>query len=193
MLPVKGTRQPHKQQFLAYSIHFTSGHATLTLVTYHPPFSIATQYGIKYKCCICSKVFNLCHVLFTMLASSCECLDKVPQVLTIISYSSLSLLWNNVCTSTVKHALNWCADLTHDSPLNRWVHLGTAWHPKFAHLLYVEVVSWLANTCNTIMLASFPALPLFSYCSMQKGEGKPGPFYHMNGVSIYILRKRSSF
>ena len=48
-----------------------------------------------------------------------------------------------------------------------------------------------------INLASFPGLPIIQFliaCSMQKwrkkGDGRPGPFYHVNDVSVYLGRQK---
>ena len=51
----------------------------------------------------------------------------------------------------------------------------------------------LENVHCAISLASFPGLPTVQFlitCSMQKGRGRPGPFYPMNDVSVYQGRQR---
>ena len=49
----------------------------------------------------------------------------------------------------------------------------------------------MCNSC-AVSLASFPGLPTVQFliaCSMQKWRGKPGPFYHVNDVSVYLRRE----
>ena len=42
-----------------------------------------------------------------------------------------------------------------------------------------------------LVLASLiPTIQFLIACSMQKQRGRPGPFYHMNDVSVYLGRQR---
>ena len=43
---------------------------------------------------------------------------------------------------------------------------------------------------HTTMVALFPALPTVQFLAECKnGGGRPGPFYHMNDVSVYLGRR----
>ena len=60
-------------------------------------------------------------------------------------------------------------------------------------------MSWLKNkssenVVSSKCIASFPGLPTVKFliaCSMQKNRGgRPGPFYHINDVSVYLGRQK---
>ena len=55
--------------------------------------------------------------------------------------------------------------------------------------------SWSAvdQSERELGLASFPGLPTVQFlitCSMQNGGGRPGIFYHVNDVSVFLGRLR---
>ena len=56
------------------------------------------------------------------------------------------------------------------------------------------VTYWCSREKRKKRLASFPGLPTVQFlitCSMQKGGGRAGPFYHVNDVSVYLGRQGS--